>query len=191
LPMVSADLAVFYNEYQHLRTTETVGAPASDPTLPGSPLVQRVDLDNKSSAETYGAELSLTVRLLDWWSIEGAYTALEIQAHRDSDSNDADAELIELRAPHHQFRAHSAMTLPAGLRLDIVGRYVDGLPDFNIPHYFALDARLAWRPRPNLEFSITGQNLLDDRHPEFWPTVLETQRTEVQRSIFGKVEFRF
>jgi iron complex outermembrane receptor protein len=83
------------------------------------------------------------------------------------------------------------MTFSPGLRLDVVGRYVDGLADFNIHPYFALDARLAWSPRPNLEFSITGQNLLDDKHPEFWPTVLETQRTEVQRSIFGKVEFRF
>ena len=188
---VSVDLALFYNEYQHLRTTETVGAPAPDPTLPGAPLVQRVNLDNKATAETYGAEVSVKVRLLDWWNVEGAYSALEIQAHRESDSNDAGAELSELQAPHHQVRAQSSMTFPAGLRLDVVGRYVDGLADFNIHPYFALDARLAWSPRPNLEFSITGQNLLDDKHPEFWPTVLETQRTEVQRSIFGKVEFRF
>ncbi len=188
---VSADLALFYNEYNHLRTTETIGGPNPDPTLPGTPLVQRVNLDNKSTAETYGAELSLKIRLLDWWNVEGAYSALEIQAHRDPSSNDADAELIELQAPHHQFRAQSSMTLPAGLRLDLVGRYVDGLPDFNIEAYFALDARIAWSPTPNLEFSIVGQNLLDDRHPEFWPTVLDTQRTEVQRSIFGKVEFRF
>ena len=188
---VSADLALFYNEYEHLRTAEVVGGPAPDSSLPGTPLVQRVNLDNKAKAETYGAELSLKFRLFDWWNIEGAYAALEIQAHRERSSNDPGAELSELQAPHHQFRGQSSMTFPAGLRFDLVGRYVDGLSDFNIRAYWEMDARLSWSPCPNLEFSITGQNLLDDRHPEFWPTVLDTQRTEVQRSIFGKVDFRF
>jgi iron complex outermembrane recepter protein len=30
-----------------------------------------------------------------------------------------------------------------------------------------VDARYAWRLRPDLELSITGQNLFEDRHPEF------------------------
>ena len=44
-----------------------------------------------------------------------------------------------------------------------------------------LDARLAWSPRKNLEFAIVGQNLLDDRHPEFSPTFIGTQKTEVEK----------
>lgn len=190
-PRFSADLALFYNEYRHLRTTEQVGGPDFDPSLPGTPLVQRVNLDNKSGGETYGAELALRYRLADWWELQGSYSALEMQLHATAGSNDADAELDEEKAPHHQFRLRSGWQLASDWRLDLIGRYVDAIADFNIPAYFELDARLAWRPRPNLEFSINGRNLLDDRHPEFWPTILGTQRTEVQRAVFGTMSYRF
>lgn len=187
----SADLAVFYNEYSHLRTTEQTGTPAPDPSLPGSPLVQRVNLDNKAFGETYGAELALQWQPTEWWSLRGSYSALELQLHRQASSNDGDAEIDEDKSPHHMVRLHSTLTFPAGWRLDLVGRYVDSIADFNIPGYFELDSRLAWSPRPNLEFSISGRNLIDDRHPEFWPTILGTQRTETQRAIFGQVTIRF
>jgi len=77
-------------------------------------------------------------------------------------------------------------------------RYVDVLPAVNsvpirpkIPSYITLDVRLAWLPRKNLEIAIVGQNLLDDRHPEFAPTFIGTQQTEVERSIYGTVVWRF
>ena len=50
---------------------------------------------------------------------------------------------------------------------------------------------LAWSPRKDLEFAIVGQNLLDDRHPEFAPTFIGTQQTEVERSVYGTVVWRF
>jgi hypothetical protein len=39
--------------------------------------------------------------------------------------------------------------------------------------------------------AIVGRNLLDDRHPEFAPTFVGTQRTEIQRSFYGTVVWHF
>jgi iron complex outermembrane receptor protein len=77
------------------------------------------------------------------------------------------------------------------IEFDSTLRYVDVLPAPKIPSYLTLDLRLAWSPRKNLEFAIVGQNLLDDRHPEFAPTFVGTQKTEVQRSVYGTVLWRF
>ena len=36
-----------------------------------------------------------------------------------------------------------------------------------VHQYITLDARLGWRPCPNLEMALIGQNLLQDHHLEF------------------------
>ncbi len=187
----SADLALFYNEYRHLRTTEQVGGPTPDPSLPGTPLVQRVNIDNLAYGETYGAELSLRWQVNAWWTLRGSYSAMNMALHQKPGSNDGDAEIDEDKSPQHQVRLHSSINLSGGWRLDVLGRYVDGVRDFNIASYVELDGRIAWSPRPNLEISINGHNLLDNRHAEFWPTILNSQRTETERGIFGQVTIRF
>ena len=68
------------------------------------------------------------------------------------------------------------------------------LPDRGVDSYLELDLRLGWKPRPNLEISLVGQNLFDDHHPEF---VTETRNqagvlaTEVSRGVYGKIVWRF
>jgi len=57
-----------------------------------------------------------------------------------------------------------------------------------VPAYPAVDVRLGWRPRPEWELSLTGQNLLGNGHAEF--TALAT-RTEVRRAVFLEVVNRF
>jgi hypothetical protein len=42
-----------------------------------------------------------------------------------------------------------------------------------------------------VELAIVGQNLLDDRHPEFAPTFIGTQKAEVERSVYGMVVWRY
>ena len=37
----------------------------------------------------------------------------------------------------------------------------------SVPAYGELDVRLAWQPTSRWEFSVVGQNLLHERHPEF------------------------
>ena len=57
--------------------------------------------------------------------------------------------------------------------------------------YIALDVRLGWSPGPGLEFALVGENLLDNSHPEFNPDFIFSLPTEVERSIHGKVTWKF
>jgi iron complex outermembrane recepter protein len=57
-----------------------------------------------------------------------------------------------------------------------------------VPSYVSLDLRLGWRPVPNWELAIVGQNLLDKRHPEFGAPAT---RQEIPRSVYGKVTWSF
>src|SRR5437667_255404 len=41
------------------------------------------------------------------------------------------------------------------------------LPNLAVPAYKRLDARLGYRPRQDLEISLSGQNLQGGRHAEF------------------------
>ena len=187
---VSVDLAAFYNVYDDLRTTEFRGA-ALDPGLPGSPIVGRIAIDNKASGETFGGELALTWQPADWWRWRGSYSLLEAQLHPKRSSNDGDAEDDEQKSPHHQITLQTSLDLPGHLHFDLMGRYVDQLRELGVGAYFAADARLAWRPCSRVELSIAGQNLFDDRHLEFVPTIIPVQQTETQRSVYGKISINF
>ena len=46
-------------------------------------------------------------------------------------------------------------------------RYVDELPNQEVPAYTALDVRVAWKPSSRLDVAIIGRDLLDPRHAEF------------------------
>jgi iron complex outermembrane receptor protein len=83
------------------------------------------------------------------------------------------------------------MELPKNWELDFWFRFVDELPALNIDSYTTLDVRLAWIPVPDLEIALVGQNLLDDQHPEFESERNDTQSTEVERGVYGKITWRF
>jgi iron complex outermembrane receptor protein len=176
------DLTAFYNDYDDLRTIE--------PTSPGP--VSPSKVANKLFGESYGTEISATAQVTKRWRLQGSYSYLEVQLHREAGSLDSTTErTTEGSSPRNQFFIRSLFDLGWNIEFDSTLRYVDVLPAPKIPSYLTLDLRLAWSPRKNLEFAIVGQNLLDDRHPEFAPTFVGTQKTEVQRSVYGTVLWRF
>jgi iron complex outermembrane receptor protein len=56
-----------------------------------------------------------------------------------------------------------------------------------VPSYVTADVRLGWRPRPNLEFSIVGQDLVQEKHMEYSSGTAQG----IPRSFYGKVTWRF
>jgi iron complex outermembrane receptor protein len=175
---VGLSLSTFYNDYDDIRSVEPI------PGAPGQNIIL-----NELAAKTYGVELSLAWQAADWWRLRGGYTYFRKEIHlgRSRDINQGRGEGND---PHHQFLIQSMINLPANFEFDSVLRYVDNLNQRGptVPSYVSLDLRLGWRPTPNWEFAIVGQNLLDKQHAEFGAAAT---RQEIPRSVFGKVTWKF
>jgi iron complex outermembrane receptor protein len=185
---LTVDVAAFYNDYDRLTTFEPAGQDLS--TLPTSIGLPQT-FANLADGETYGGEVAANIQVTDWWRLRPSYSYLQVQLHRKPGSQDTTAESYEGDNPHHQVSLRSEMDLPWHLQLDCMARYVDALPNRNIPGYAELDVRLGWWPTKHLEISITGQNLLDSQHPEFQQLIFGPPQAELERGIYGKITFRF
>jgi iron complex outermembrane receptor protein len=189
---VSLDFATFYNDYSKL-ATYTTGTPFAG--TPPDFLVVPENSGNDASAQSYGLEAAGNWQMLDWWRWQATYTWLHAQFHV-ADAATTSSDIDPHGSPQQQFSVRSLMDLPHQVQLDATLRYVDRVTAttistvVHVPQYFSLDLRLGWKPTKNIEFSIVGQDLLNGEHLEYAPT-LQTQTTEVGRSIYGKVTLTF
>jgi iron complex outermembrane receptor protein len=171
------DIAAFHNDYEDLISFRQSG-PLVGTDIP-------LSYDNIASAESYGVEVNAQWDIDQCWRLTGWYSFLQIQAHNTT--NDA---LQEERSPHNQAFLMSSWDLPRGIECDVLARYVDVVPNVNAPNYIAMDVRLGWRPSQAWEFSVVGQNLLEEHHVEFAPTLVQTTPTEMSRSIYAHAIWR-
>ncbi|QTA84872.1 hypothetical protein [Desulfonema magnum] len=105
--------------------------------------------------------------------------------HLTGDSTDTRQKWdIEGSSPRHQISPRFSLEIIKVLEFDLWMRYADELPAKAIDSYRTLDSCLAWMSFRNLELSVTGQHLLDDRHSEF--SVLD-----VERRVYGKLLWCF
>ncbi len=187
----SLDLASFYNIYDDLTTFEP-GAPFFNPNPAPGHVELPLRADNKSQGETYGIEGGASWSPTSWWKLNAGFTFLKVHLHPDGNSADATANDGEGLSPKHQAHLRSYMNLPHNLELDTLAYYVDHLSTSDVPHYIRLDVRLGWAPLGDdrLRLSLAFQNILDDRHPEFG-SELYTTSTEVERSVYAQISWRF
>ena len=187
---LSADIATFYNNYSHLRTAEP-----GTPSIEGSPAPTDIVIPfvagNKMSGGTYGVELFADWKVAPKWRLVGSYSYLQMDIKKNSDSLDPTSDIPNGSSPRHQWYLRSSIDLPKHFEHDTTLRFVDHLPSLNIPSYYSLDSHLGWRPVSRVEFSIGGQNLLDNQHLEFIPDFINTAPTEVKRTVCGSMTFRF
>lgn len=178
---LSISVATFYNDYDKLRS--------SRPVLP-------IIIQNGLEGETYGAEFDVSYQVMDWWRLRLGYTYLEEDIRVRSGFRDANLARSETTAdPRHQFSIRSYLDLPYEIEVDCGARYVDRLNNIaggrlgTVPGYVEADLHIGWHPTKNLELSIVGQNLVHDHHPEFgFPS---PTRPEIERSVYGKITWRF
>ena len=182
----SADVAVFYNDYDKLRTL--------DPSMePGPPPSIRLPFDNNMSGETYGLELASQWQVLPGWRLNASYSWLHMHLRLDGNSSDTASRSSEDASPTSKAAIWSAIDLGNKLQLDAALRYTGDIEvsGVDIDSYIEADLRLGWEVQPGLELSLIGQNLLDNQHPEFLPDFINTQPTEVERSIYGRITWNF
>ncbi|MEW6157813.1 MAG: TonB-dependent receptor [Verrucomicrobiota bacterium] len=183
---LSFDVAGFYNQYDELVSGQT-GIPFGevDQTFH---LVLPIAAVHEGEATTYGFEVSGQWQATEWWRLSAWYA----QFHAD-----VNAFLQPGRDPENQVSFRSSMNLTEQIEFDLWTRYVDQLPAVvpggpRVKPYFDLDVRLAWRPKPNVELAVVGQNLVEPRRIEFSPDVAVVQQiTAVPRGVYGSITVRF
>jgi iron complex outermembrane receptor protein len=89
----------------------------------------------------------------------------------------------------------SSLDISAQMSLDAQIRYVDSLiaraNPSSVPDYVTADVRWSYRPTPQLEFSLVGQNLFSRQHAEQPASTIGAITTEVPRGFYGKVTWKF
>ncbi len=183
---VSLDVAGFAGLYRDLESL------APQPTYiamqNGVPYVVIPEMFvNLDGALTYGAELSGSWNVTNRWRIGPGYSYFHMNLRGNADT----INTVPGVSPDHQFQIRSELDLPRHLEWDSTLEYVDKLPAGNIPAYARLDSRVGWRAGENVELSLVGQNLLSPRHAEFADLYYPVHHTLVERSVFGKVTWRF
>ncbi|MES1255917.1 MAG: TonB-dependent receptor plug domain-containing protein [Acidobacteriota bacterium] len=153
---VSADVAAFLNSYDHIRSQEL-----------REPTGALFTLANGLAAKTSGAEVAVTTSLTSWWQAHASYSYLWERFSKDAGSTDLSNGVNEANDPSHLLSVRTSVDLPGQVEVDLLGRYASRRPQPAVPAYVELTARLGWHPSLRWELSITGQNLLHDRHQEF------------------------
>jgi iron complex outermembrane receptor protein len=184
LKSLAVDIATFFNIYDDLQTVET----GIDPFSGLSSFI----VHNKMDGETFGLEISTEWNVTDSWKLTAGYTYLQMQLHLDDTSTDIGKDVtVESSSPQNQGSLRSNLDLPYNLELDNSLNYVDHLGTGDISSYLRLDARLGWQPTESIDVSIGMRNLLDDDHAEFRGPSGGLIKTEIERSIFAKITWRF
>jgi iron complex outermembrane receptor protein len=186
---VSLAIATFSSFYRHLQTNEP-GTPFF--TLePGPPhLVVPLMFDFKAHAHTYGAEAFINWSVNNHWKLSPGYSLLHISVLGDPTSLDPTIGRLAGRSPKHQYQLRSSLNLRRNVDWDSSMAYVSRLATGSIRSYTRVDTRLGWLLGEFVEVSVTGQNLLSPGHFEFADGAL-VGHTLVERSVFGKVSWRF
>lgn len=172
-PNVLVDLALFYNDYDDLRSTES-----------------RLRFDNGLEGRGHGGELSLSWQCTDWLGVQAFYSYLKLEIDRKADSADARTPAnLEGSSPENQVGLRlSTQPLPT-LDVDAFLRYVDQLPAQNVDSYVELRLRVGWRLLPDLELALVGGNLLDRSHPEIGAN--PATRGEPERSVLAELTWNW
>jgi iron complex outermembrane receptor protein len=123
-----------------------------------------------------------------WWRLSAGFTGQRERLRLKPGSNDAGSLAAAGRDPAHTWLVRSSMNLPGNTEADVTVRGVAALANPNVPSYSTLDLRLGWRPRPDLELSLSARNLADGGHGEFTSA---TYRIEVGRSIYAGLRWDF
>lgn len=177
---LSVSLSGFFNTYHDLYSVEP------------EPGTLTFHIQNGTEGESYGTELDFIASPLDWWKLRGGYTYFHKNIW-DKPGHTFDPTYAGTD-PTHQFLVQSMMNLPANITLDLVGRYVGGLPASTVASlpavqsYYEANVRVAWK-HEFAELAVTGQNILSEWHSEYGTATPQGQN-RIPRNIFVQATIR-
>jgi iron complex outermembrane recepter protein len=172
---MTLSVSSYYNIYNDIRTTgASVGG--------GLPL----SLQNGRSGHTYGVEAWATYRISEMWRLDAGVNAMGKRTRIAVGQVDLIPNQHLGNDPDVQAMLRSTVYITPKVDFTVGFRMVGDLPSPAVPEYTEMDARLAWRALPNVELSVSGENLLNESHPEVGDVAT---RREVRRSVFGTVRW--
>jgi iron complex outermembrane recepter protein len=186
---LSFDLAAYYNYYPNLESIEQ-GEAFLEVDPPPLHLVSPQVWSNRAHADVQGIEALVEWRPYKWWRLQGWYSHVNIDQGFDPGSIDNFRRNDEGNSAQNQAHLRSLVDLPWNMELDSSVRYVDGLGAKQIPGYVEMGVRLGWKIGNELELSLMGQNLLEERHREYDDFFVASPRAAIERSVYAKITWR-
>ncbi|MCS6626936.1 TonB-dependent receptor [Roseibacterium beibuensis] len=175
LPNISFSINGFYNVYDDLRTVTTTPVTF----LP-------LNLTNRGEADTWGVEAWGSYDVSAAWRLSAGVSTLT----KDYDATPTLEDISGLISigddPEYQVLVRSQHDLTDAVELDVRLRAVDDLA--SVDGYVEADVRLGWRLTEQLELSLTGRNLIEDRRVETGDSV---RARAFGRSVFGALQVNF
>jgi iron complex outermembrane receptor protein len=189
---LSLDATVFRSLYRNL-VEQTPGTPVFT-TQPGPPhVVIPLVFVNTGRLRSFGTELFVNWNVSPRWKLSPGFSLIRMELASGAPGNISQTVRVIDNAPEHQFQVRSSLDLTPRLEWDASVGYAGALRDSGTgptPGYARVDTRLGWKFGEFMEISIVGQNLLTPRHSEF-PDSYPARHTQVERSVFGRLTWRF
>ncbi len=177
-PRLLCSVALFYHDYDDLRSLEPLNPPAAFP----------VEANSNLQGHSSGAEFSADWRVSSTWRLRAGYNELRVSSAPQPGVPDRGTRDSVARDPNRTASLRSAWDLSPKWELDAELRYVAPIAIQNLPGFTEGNLRIGWNPTATCEVSLVGQNLLHDHHPEFNSP---GTRRELERGIFTKATWRF
>jgi iron complex outermembrane receptor protein len=176
-PNTAISVSAFYNEYDNLRTVR----PAPVTIVPFA-------FANDARGTTQGIEAWGSWDVRPNWRLSAGVSTLE----KNFEVKPGMIDIAGLASigddPSYQFLLRSQADLTDRLELDVRMRAVDELDRSGVAGYVEADARVGYRITDNVEFAVSGQNLLDDHKFE---TADPQRRRAFGRSVFANLRWSF
>jgi len=154
-PALNVSATVFYQRYPNLRSAQL--------TADGAGVI----FANGFEGRAHGLESWATWLVTPRWKVTGGFTLLSERFNLRAGFSDVAGITQFSNDPRHTALLRSSWDLGRDWEADVTVRNVGRIPNFAVPGYTALDARLAWRPRRDLELAIAAANVSDGPYAEF------------------------
>jgi iron complex outermembrane receptor protein len=152
-----------------------------------------ISVEHLGSGLSYGGEVFGNWKVNARWRISPGYSLLYTTTTLAAGSADTTLAIIAASSPRNQFQIRSLFDVTRRIEWDSSVGYVGDLPNAGAgftPGYTRLDTRLGWHAGESIEVSLVGQNLLTPQHLEFH-SIYPVNPAEIERSIFGRITWRF
>ncbi len=185
-PSLSVDIAAFYNNYDQLATTSFLSPSIVSNGVDPLHFLLPVQFRNDMTGKSHGIELAASWTINPDLKIAGNYSYLRLSV----DSPDVTEEGAEDIYPVQQAGMRLSWNIEEDWTLDAGASYVGRLKGSRVDDYVRLDLNLGWRISNAVQFNAIGQNLGEASHREFG-SATDINAGEIQRSIFGKLTWKF